>query len=225
VSTTGLLERCTPAPGDDVVGLVETDGTAHLYFGFPFTVIALIGAIAGLPDYSFQYRKPDGSLGGLAHLIALLSGEVNHLGTPIHQEKPLFYNRADDPNATPPFGFTYADWNTVQTTDATPTRLLLVSLPAATYGDGIFTIQVTIAACTASATGGEMSSIVTVQRVGGVLTVIHEEFTTVAANLTAALTYATSKVDNDSVEIKGTGLMSTHVTWTPAVFVKLARKT
>lgn len=34
VSTTGVLERVTPSGSDDVVGYCETDGTAHLIFGF-----------------------------------------------------------------------------------------------------------------------------------------------------------------------------------------------
>ncbi len=33
-STTGTIERCTPAPGDDIIGYAEVDGRVHLCFGF-----------------------------------------------------------------------------------------------------------------------------------------------------------------------------------------------
>ncbi len=33
-SATGTIERCTPAPGDDIIGYAEADGRVHLCFGF-----------------------------------------------------------------------------------------------------------------------------------------------------------------------------------------------
>lgn len=33
VSSAGALERCTPAPSDDIVGRAEADGSVHLHFG------------------------------------------------------------------------------------------------------------------------------------------------------------------------------------------------
>src|SRR4029078_10389442 len=40
VSTTGTLQRCIPATGDDLVGWAEADGTLHANFGFLTDTIA-----------------------------------------------------------------------------------------------------------------------------------------------------------------------------------------
>lgn len=69
VGADGKLERCTPAPGDDIVGFVEADGLAHLCFGvLPWNFFSGGGSSltpGGSPG-DIQINVGGTSLGGLA---------------------------------------------------------------------------------------------------------------------------------------------------------------
>lgn len=65
VGDTGLLERIvTPAATDDVVGYVETNGTAHLFFGGALTPMQLYGSpltlfASQVRNWSSLYVRPN----------------------------------------------------------------------------------------------------------------------------------------------------------------------
>ena len=79
VSSTGVLERCTPSGSDDIVGYCETDGTTHVCFGF-LTAAMVNGSSVTTPiseanggfgaDVSAQTGIPKNAAGSFSFVTA-----------------------------------------------------------------------------------------------------------------------------------------------------------
>ncbi len=154
--------------------------------------------------------------------LTLVDDELEHSGNPRHREDTAdFYA----PAGTRPLARSM--WRDVDTTNATQTTIGRISLPAASLGDCIIIVilEMAISYVSSGMKGGNRSAKAYFKRTSGTLTRIGIDNTSSTNGWTGTAVGGVDigVVDNDTIDVLGTGITATSINWTPSVHVIVSK--
>jgi hypothetical protein len=181
-----------------------------------------IGTVPGGAVGAMQYHGVDGStpiFKGTPKLVIVdTDGNVEHSGTPVHKET---YAQFRDGSAN---AYAQSQWKVGTTSNATPTVICSIAIPSG-IGDCFISVQAktTYYYASSGVKGGSFSGEATFTRASGTLTRVGIADLSppgLAAGTAAGGIDIVANGSND-IDVKGTGLGSTNITWLTSLHIQV----